>query len=90
MSHVHDSENTKKLTELFVVVSIDEKGNEGIVAGKMGGQWFPIVTSDEALAQLILLRAKNIEQETKKNVVLVRFERANCRKYNEKKKIKKR
>ena len=56
---VHNPGNTKPIDELFVVVSRDEQGREGIIAGNMGLVGVsPFVTSEPKTAALMLEVAK--------------------------------
>jgi predicted pyridoxine 5'-phosphate oxidase superfamily flavin-nucleotide-binding protein len=43
----------KRIESVWMVISVDEHGNEGVVAAPMGGLTMPLIASDEKRLALI-------------------------------------
>lgn len=72
------SENTRPLTKLYAVLSVDQNGNEGIVVMDIGGPK-PAVTGDPELAGMLVRLAREGRSEVPNNlkIVLAEFDRSN-------------
>lgn len=72
----HNPKNEYPLHHVFVVVSRDEEGNEGIFAESRNGYYFPFLTGDSQLAQTLFKRAKELNQgQGTKTIHLIEFDR---------------
>lgn len=73
---VDDPENTDRLTEVYVFLSIDEAGNNGIVAGTLPGFGaLPLCTGSPNVAEAMKRVALGLAQGTPKRIGLYRFVR---------------
>lgn len=74
---IHDPKNHMKIDAVWVFISQDEDGNEGIVATsvpiKNGTMMLPLVAADEARLQDLKKISKEIERKTKKKIKLIKF-----------------
>lgn len=68
MTIVHDPGNTKPIDCIYIVLSVDDQGREGIV-----GTPLPMVTSEPRLAAKMFAMAKYMKSETAKQVRLAKF-----------------
>jgi hypothetical protein len=59
------------INEIFVFISNDGKGNDGIVVG--GPNHLPLLTSKRRIAELMIDYAREIAQENGTNIRLLRF-----------------
>lgn len=66
-------DNGPTITELFVFVSTDEKGNDGIVANNFGSVMMPLITSREHTADVMKRLAEDIGKKTGTRVRLVKL-----------------
>lgn len=72
--NIHDPENKQKVDCIWMFLSRDEKGNEGILAMPVAdGLQFPMLTGDEKLMQKLKPMARMLKQKTQKQIVLVKF-----------------
>lgn len=76
----HDPENTKKLDIIYAWLSIDENGNEGIIANitmEPDGSkiTFPLVTGEEKHVFMMNRIATNASQATDKKIKMFKFKR---------------
>lgn len=72
-SIAHDPENTFKITEIYAFVSVDEDGNEGVLAANLGGMMMPFVCADKARVDSLRNHAEKIAHMTAKKIKLVKF-----------------
>lgn len=72
---IHDPENEQEITKLYAFLSVDERGNEGILGGPVGELGYvPLITGNQRVLNNIMLPlAKQMAKMTKKKVVLVEF-----------------
>lgn len=73
MTQVHDPKNTEKIDTLWAVLSVDDTGNEGMVAANIAGTWFPIVWCYEKNTEKMLKFAAEVKANTNKKLRLVKF-----------------
>ena len=74
---IHDPGNETRIDEVYVFMSIDEKGNNGIVAEilpYMGST--PLVTASRRLAEMMKPLAQQVADKTGKPVGLFAFKRS--------------
>lgn len=71
--YLHDPKNSKRLETLYAVVSRDDKGNEGIVSGVMGGVALPFVFSEMKHLEMIRASAQKILKHTDKSMHVLKF-----------------
>lgn len=75
-TEVHDPGNTKPLTELYVFVSVDSNGNEGILGAPLPGiqGTMPLVAMSKQLAMNVLRPiAKEMGERSGKKVKLLKL-----------------
>lgn len=78
---IHDAENEEPIHILYAVLSVDDKGNEGICALGGVGAERPMVCGYERIAKKMFELATSINEEvnkttgTNKRVVLAKFRR---------------
>lgn len=77
---VHDPGNTKKVDVIYAWLSVDENGNEGIVANIImdpdGSKIaLPLVTGEEKHIFMMNRIATNASQSTDKNIKMFKFKR---------------
>lgn len=74
-SMVHDPGGLGfRIQTLWAFVAVHEDGDEGLVAGMIGGQWMPLIAADEARLADLRPLAEKIVAATGKPVRLVRFD----------------
>lgn len=73
---LHDAPNTFVITGVWMVVSVDDDGQEGVVAAPHweGGPVMPLIAADEARLPMIKTLAKQIAGLTKKQLRLIRLD----------------
>lgn len=71
MDVVHNPGNTHPINKLYVWLSVDEEGNEGIMAINN----MPCVTSEERISNLLKDRLEQMPRPEGINLVLAEFER---------------
>jgi hypothetical protein len=73
---IHDPGNSDKIDEIFVFMSIDRSGNNGIVADILPGLGStPLVTGSARIAEKMKPMAEEVARRTGKRVGLFRFVR---------------
>lgn len=73
---IHDPENVERISELYVFLSIDEEGRNGIVATMMHGLGStPLITARPRLAEVMKATALALAKKTSKRIGLYRFDR---------------
>lgn len=65
--------NKKPITDIWFALSIDEKGNEGICAGYVGGCWTSLCTSDEKIVPMLAEHVRKVVEETGASIRIVKF-----------------
>jgi hypothetical protein len=74
---IHDPGNEMQIGELFVFMSIDKNGNNGIVASILQGLGStPLVTDSARTAEKMKPMAEEIARRTGRTVGMFRFKRA--------------
>lgn len=71
---VHDAPNKLKIERIWVVVSVDANGNEGVCAGPLPGApgvLMPLIAADEERLPFIKDMAKRLSKHTKKTLRLI-------------------
>lgn len=71
---VHDAPNKLKIDRIWMVISVDANGNEGVCAGPMPGMpggLMPLIAADEDRLPFIKEIAKRLAAKTKKTVRLI-------------------
>ena len=63
----------KKITEMFAFTTIDEDGNEGVVAVFKGNTWLPLTGADIERIDSLRGEAEYVAQAIGKPVTLARF-----------------
>ena len=77
MPELHNPPNERPIPELFAFVSIDENGNEGIVASILPGLGAtPMVTASLKALEGLKGMAEELARQSGKAIVLRRFARA--------------
>ena len=72
---IYSGENEAPITELFAIISTDEKGNDGILAHGIGGVMMPLITSKARVAESmkrIALEINRLEGKGQK-ITLIRL-----------------
>lgn len=70
---IHTPPNEKPITELFVVASVDEAGNEGICATGTDRGMMPLVVAYSRLLPMLRTEAQLIAKLTGRKVKLLRL-----------------
>lgn len=70
---IDDSPNTLKIEEVFVFISKDEEGNEGVCAFATPNGMMPMVAADKSRLDSLRDIAKQIAQLTNKSVHLIKL-----------------
>lgn len=75
MAVTHIPPNKLKIEELFVWVSVDENGNEGVCATLVAGIMMPLIAADKAMLVKIRPLALRVKQQAtgRRKVRLIRF-----------------
>lgn len=73
MLEVNSGPNEAPITELYVFLSIDENGNEGICGEMINGRWMSMTTSKPRIVEIMMPRAEIMARATGKTIRLVRF-----------------
>jgi hypothetical protein len=71
---VHDPENLLRIEEVWIFISRDDKGNEGVCAfmhPTLG--WVPMVAADEQRLESLRPKAAEIARLTSKSVHLIKL-----------------
>lgn len=72
-TQIRDLENNHPIDTLYACLSVDEKGNEGIVSVEMEGSHFPLVFGDVEKIKMMRLVMSEIKDETKKKLIIAKF-----------------
>ncbi|MBR0741143.1 hypothetical protein JQ581_29850 [Bradyrhizobium liaoningense] len=64
-----------RINELFVFLSVDDKGHNAVVTTSVGGMHLPMITSKVRVARLMKQQARDLERSTRHTIKLVRFSR---------------
>ena len=70
---VFDPENTFKIDSVWVFVSRDENGNEGVMAFHNSVGMMPMLTTDEEMVESLKPIAKEMAKHTSKKIHLVKM-----------------
>lgn len=71
---VHDPENKKAADEIFVFLSEDKQGRQGICGAPINGaKSIPMVCMDEAMLNVLKPVAKELAKLTDKKIKLTKF-----------------
>lgn len=65
--------NEAPITELYVFLSTDAKGNDGIVSAQFGNVHLPLVTSKPRVAEMMKEHAREIARLSGGKITLARF-----------------
>jgi hypothetical protein len=77
MVEIHDPGNEIDITDLFVFLSVDEQGRKGICAHIMPNLGStPLITGQPRVVEMMKGMARELSQQTGKNIQLYRFKRA--------------
>lgn len=71
---VHDAPNKLKIDRIWMIVSVDADGNEGVCAGPMPGYpggMMPLIAADEDRLPFIMDLARKLAGKTRKTVRLI-------------------
>lgn len=71
-----DPGNSHQINSLYAWLSVDEKGDEGIIAVNVGNQTFPAVVSKLSLAMELEKTMLKIKKSTDNKVVLKKYTHA--------------
>ena len=69
----HTAPNEAPIREIYIFVSTDAQGHDGIVSAAQGGMLMPLVTSKRRIAELMRPMVQQIVRETGTTVKLLRF-----------------
>lgn len=69
----HTPKNTRIFEEIFVVLSEDEDGTNGIVSCRVGNEHFPMVFGKRELIDLMIPELEKVQRETGKKMKIYRF-----------------
>lgn len=72
---VHNPKNVKVIEKLYVILSVDKDGLEGIMAKKVGDTWMPMVSSDSSMIERVFPSCVDDSKGTNKTVKIVSFTR---------------
>lgn len=72
---VHNPKNVKVIEKLYVILSVDKDGLEGIVAKLVGDNWMPMVSSDSSMIEWVFPSCVDDSKVTNKTVKIVSFTR---------------
>ena len=72
-SVLHDPKNTFVIENVWVFVSRDEEGNEGVIAAPVGDTLMPFVAADPKRIESLRPMAQHLAKMTKKKIHLVKF-----------------
>ena len=61
------------IDEVYVFISKDEKGNEGVIGQKIGDSWMPFVAADKARLDALILMARELAKHTNKKIKLIKL-----------------
>lgn len=61
------------IESIHAFVAVDEKGDEGVAAFRMGDHWFPMVAADERRLESLKKMAKKIAMDTGKTLRIMKF-----------------
>jgi hypothetical protein len=76
MDFIHDPENEQRIDEVYVFMSVDGEGRNGIVAAMLPGLGpTPMVTNSASIAEMLKGPARHIASLSGKRVVIARFAR---------------
>lgn len=73
---IHNPGNLHPIDSLYAYVSCDESGNEGIIAGAIGNQHYPLVFAGKEMALRTMTTAQTVCDAANVDVRLVRFDRS--------------
>jgi dihydroorotase-like cyclic amidohydrolase len=68
-----EPENTLRIDAVWMAISVDENGNEGVCAAEINGMWMPLVAADEARLEQIIATARRIAQVTKRQIKIIKL-----------------
>lgn len=66
--------NQRQIDSVWAFLSVDENGNEGICATRIGDSWHPLVTSDPDMVLKLRVLASDLRKASGRTIRLVRFE----------------
>ena len=62
-----------RVNHMWAFLAVDDEGNEGIVAARLEGTWFPLIAADEERLEQLRSVARHTAAIVKKQVQLVKF-----------------
>lgn len=74
--YVTDFQNEAPMPRMWVFVSRDAKGKEGICSAALGGQHFPMITGTERTMQMMEKYAQQLRRLTGKQIFIVEYTRS--------------
>lgn len=70
---IQDPGNTHVINEMYVFVSRDDDGNEGVVAVGSSMGMMPLIAADKERLKYLIPIARDMVGKSKKKIVLLRF-----------------
>jgi hypothetical protein len=73
---LHDPPNKLKIDAIWMAISVDDEGNEGVCAAPLPGSGalsVPLIAADEARLPFIKAMATHIARHTRKQVKIIRL-----------------
>lgn len=68
-----EPENTLRIDAVWMAISVDDNGNEGVCAAEINGMWMPLVAADEKRLEWIIATARRIAQVTKRQIRIIKL-----------------
>lgn len=59
---LHEGTNKMVINQITAFISVDDKGDEGVIGQKLGGTWMPFVCADEERVKSLLPIAKQLKK----------------------------
>jgi hypothetical protein len=67
------AENKLRIDAVWMAVSVDENGDEGVCAVNVNGSWMPLLAADEARLPFVIQQATDIAAATQQLIRIVRL-----------------
>lgn len=68
-----EKNNLIRIDSVWMAVSVDEDGMEGVCAVHMNGGWMPLLAADEARLPFVLAKAQEIATARQQRIKIVRL-----------------
>lgn len=68
-----EPENTFRIDTVWMAISVDEQGNEGLCAMFDGKSWFPLIASDEKRLEWVIRNAKLMAKNSRNTIKIIKF-----------------